>query len=365
MWEPLKSRMRNLYWLKSIFQVYNNALGILKVHFLGGETNVLLHDLQGNRLMIKVTKDNVKRIIKLGKILSRFNAKYEVRDSRIICKPCPSIIRILSPDFTFEELDYVSSLFLLGKYVADVVSFDDNHYLVTDIDGVNWIVRNSSPILLRYDSLFGPLLSCHQEPLEYEWFSDILHEGSIFVDVGANVGGYSVRACKIGARVIAVEPDPDNYHVLKLNLEHNQCTSVNVLNIAAGMREEVRELYEDNRGAPAGFSLLQAKGSGKIKCSVKVKPLDVTIPQLLNNERVDLLKIDVEGVEPEVIKGALDLLKRTRYVIVEVIPSTKSRMLEMLNLLKPLGFKLIDKVCRLSLYCDLLLGKQPQKKKTK
>ena len=358
MWDPLKSRMRNLYWLKSIFQVYNNALGILKVYFLGGETNTLLHDSRGNRLMIKVTKDNVKRIVKLGKTLSMFKAKYEVRDYRIICKPCPSIIRILSPDFTSEELDYLSSLFLLDKYVTDVVSFDDNNYLVTSIDGVKWIVRNSSPILLRYDSLFGPLLPFHQEPQEYKWFSNILHEGSTFVDVGANVGGYTIRACKIGAKVIAVEPDPDNYCVLKLNLEHNHCIGVNVLNIAAGMREEVRELYEDSRGAPAGFSLLQDKGSGKIKCSVKVKPLDVAIPQLLNNELVDLLKIDVEGIEPEVIKGALDLLKRTRYVIVEVIPSTKSRMLEMLNLLKPLGFKLVDKVCRLSLYCDLLLGKQ-------
>lgn len=75
------------------------------------------------------------------------------------------------------------------------------------------------------------------------------------------------------------------------------------------------------------------------------------------NDCVDLLKIDVEGVESEVINGAQNLLKNTRYLIVKVIPSKKSRMFEVLDLLKPSGFKLIDKVCRLSLYCDLFLGK--------
>ena len=304
-----------------------------------------------------MSKDNKEKIIRLGRILSRFQVRYEVRDYEIRCNPLRGIIRALSPDYISEELDYLSSLFLLDKYVAGIVRFDDNHYLVTDTDGVKWIVRRASPILLRCDALFGPLLPCYQEPREYEWFSNALHEGDAFVDVGANVGGYSVRACKIGARVIAVEPDPDNYRVLKLNLELNQCIDAYVLNIAAGRREEVRELYEGSSGAPASYSLLQAKSSGKVKCSVEVKPLDVTIPPLLNNKRVDLLKIDVEGVEAEVIKGALDLLKSTRYIIVEVIPSTKSRMLEVLDLLRPLGFKLIDKVCRLSLYCDLFLSK--------
>lgn len=186
------------------------------------------------------------------------------------------------PRFTSEELDYLSSRFLLGKYVVDVVRFDDNHYLVTDIDGVKWIVRRTSYVLLRCDSIFGPLLSCHQEPREYEWFSKTLREGSTFVDVGANVGGYSVRACNMGARLIAVEPDPDNYRVLKLNLRLNHCYDACVLNIAAGMSEEVCELYYGISGNPAGYSLLHARSSEKVRCSVEVKALDVAIPPLLS-----------------------------------------------------------------------------------
>lgn len=316
----LRSLGSKLYRLRRIFRVHDSRLSILRVYFFGGDVSDILHDLRGGRLPIKVSMDNLEKISRLGIILARRARSW-------------------------------------GKYISSTIRFNDNHYLMTDTDDVKWIVRRASPILLKYDVLFGPLLFCHQEPREYEWFSKILHEGDIFIDVGANVGGYSVRACKIGARVIAVEPDPDNYRVLKINLKLNQCFDAHILNIAAGRREEVLELYESSNGAPVGYSLLQAKKRKKVKCSVNVKPLDVAIPPLLNNEWVDLLKIDVEGVEAEVIKGALDLLKRTRYMIVEVIPSTRSRMLEMLDLLRPLGFKLIDKVCRQSLYCDLFLGK--------
>jgi len=307
MLRPLRSKLDSL---RSIFQVYDNWLGILRVYFLGGETNVSLHDLRGGRLLFKVSKDNVERIISLGNTLAKFRDRYEVT----------------------------------------------NHHLVIDINGVKWIARGSSPILLRDDALFGPLLSYYQEPRECEWLLNALHGGGTFVDVGANVGGYSVRACKIGARVIAVEPDPDNYHVLKLNLELNQCTNAHVLNIAAGSKEEVRQLYQGDEGAPSGYTLEQNKGIREVKCSVETKPLDVAIPPFLRDEWVDLLKVDVEGFEIEVIKGASNLLKRTRYVIVEVIPRTRSKILEVLDLLKPLGFELIDKACRKP-YCNLFLRK--------
>jgi len=353
----IRSLRSKLDSLRSIFQVYDNRLGILRVYFLGGETIASLHDLRGGRLPVKVSKDNVGRIIWLGNILAKFQDRYEVRNDEIRCKPFRNIIKTLGPDFTTEESYLLWVLYSLSEYVTGVVRFNDNHYLAADINGVKWIIRRASPASLRDDALFGPLLSYFQEPREYEWVSSALHAGGTFVDVGANVGGYSVRACKIGARVIAVEPDPDNCRVLKLNLELNRCTNAHVLNIAAGSKEEVRQLYEGDKCAPSGYTLKQDEGVRKVKCTVEVKPLDAAITPLLSDEWVNLLKIDVEGFEVEVIKGASNLLKRTRYVIVEVIPSTKSKILEVLDLLRPLGFKLIDKICRHSLYCDLFLGK--------
>jgi len=357
-WCKLGSSLRSkLYSLRSICQVCDNWLGILRVYFVGGETGASLHDLRGGRLLVKVSKDNVERIISLSRILAQLKDRYQVSNDGVRCQLCHNMIETLSPSFATEELNSLWVLFTLSKYPNGIVEFNHNHYLVVDLNGVRWIIRRNSPTSLSDDALFGPLLPQYQEPREYEWFSNALHGGGTFVDVGANVGGYSVRACKTGARVIAVEPDPDNYSVLKLNLELNQCTNAHVLNIAAGSREEVRQLYKGEKGHPSGYTLKQGHGVREIKCPIEVKPLDVAIPPLLGDEWVNLLKIDVEGFEVEVIKGASDLLKRTHYVIVEVIPSTKSKMLEVLDLLRHARFKLIDKVYRRSLYCDLFLGK--------
>jgi FkbM family methyltransferase len=316
---------------------------------LGGETVTSLHDLRGTKLYVKVCEDNLRRIFSLGNILAKPRYRYEVYN----------IIKIIKPDFIVEEPYLLEVLYLSegSKYITRIVKFDDNHYLMTDIDGIKWLVRKAPPASLRDDILFGPLLSHHQEPQEHEWFLNALHGAAIFVDVGANVGGYTVRAAKMGARVIAVEPDLDNYRVLRSNLELNKCTGAHVLNIAAGSKEEVRQLYQDDKAAPSGYTLKEGEEIRKVKCYVKVKPLDSAITPLLSGERVDLLKIDVEGFEVEVIKGALNLLKRTRHVIVEVFPSTESKMREVLGLLRPIGFKLINKVCRHSIYCDLFLSK--------
>jgi FkbM family methyltransferase len=332
--------------------VSNNVLGILKVYFLGGKTTASIRDSRESCLLLEVSKDNVKRIISLSNILYELWNKYEVSGGKIECEPCPNIIVNLKPNFTSEELHLLKMYTLLGKYVTSNIRFDDGHYLATDIDGFKWVLRKAS---LLIDATFGMLLPHTTEPEEYEWFLKTLHKGGIFVDVGANVGGYSVRACKKGAKTIAVEPDPDNCRVLKLNLQLNQCTDAIVLNIAAGSKQEIRRLYFGSENSPAGYSVVQDKCDREVKCTVAVKPLDIAIAPLLGDEWIDLLKIDVEGFEVEVIKGALNLLQKTRHIIVEVIPSTESKINEVLGLLKSMGFELVGKVCRHSLYCDLFL----------
>ncbi len=358
----LKSLKSKAHSLRSILKLCDNGLGILKVYFLGGKTIASLRDSHNRRLLLDISEDNVKRIISLSNILYELPDKYEVNGDKIRCELCPNIILTLKPNFTTKELHLLTMHNLLSKHVTSNVRFDGDHYLATDIDGFKWILRKTS---LIGDATFGLLLPHYTEPEEREWFVKALHTGGTFVDVGANVGGYTVRACKKGVKTIAVEPDPDNCRVLKLNLQLNQCTNAVVLNIAAGNTQEIRQLYYGGENSPAGYFVGQGKCAGEVKCSVEVKPLDAAITPLLSDKWIDLLKIDVEGFEVEVIKGALNLLNRTRHLIVEVIPYTDSKIVEVLNLLRPLGFKLIDKVCRHyrsqeggeSLYCDLFLGK--------
>ena len=101
--------------------------------------------------------------------------------------------------------------------------------------------------------------------------------------------------------------------------------------------------------------------SAGVRCLVEVEPLDVAILPLLGGEGVDSLKVDVEGSEIEVLKGATDLLKRTQYMIIEVVPNTESKTLEVLSVLESSGFTLIDKVNKMPLCYDFFLHKSDVK----
>ena len=346
---------RKLYSLRSIHQVYDNWLGVLRVYLFGGQTNTLLDNLQGGKLHVEVSKENIGRLISFSNVLVKlWDLGYEIRTDVTLRK----IIKTLTPNPNKEESNLLWALRVSTEYITRFGSFNDNYSVVTDVNGVNWAIRKTSVVSYQSDLLFGPLIRYYQEPEENKWLLKALQKGSIFVDVGANVGGHSIRACKLGAKVIAVEPINENCNVLRLNFELNQLSNFHILNIAAGNREEVRPIYLGT--SPTGSSLTQSKEK-EGKRIVEVKPLDLVIPKLIGTQWVDLLKVDVEGFEIEVLKGAANLLKRTRYIIVEVIPITDSKISEIVNLLKPLGFEIIDKVCRLSLYCDLFLRKSISK----
>ncbi len=179
-----------------------------------------------------------------------------------------------------------------------------------------------------------PLLPYTSEPYEYNsWFKRIIGKGSVFVDVGAFLGGYTLRAVAAGALVIALEPEQENFSILLRNISENDLQSdVVPLRIGAFSKLGKMPLYvQDNFYAT--YSLLT---SAKVKEFIDVKPLD-EIEEIISQRSIDLLKIDVEGVETEVIKGAIETLRKTKYVMVET-----SHMHHLESLLKPLGFKKYD-----------------------
>jgi FkbM family methyltransferase len=72
------------------------------------------------------------------------------------------------------------------------------------------------------------------EAHEYnQWFLNSIRRGQLIVDLGAYVGGYSVRASKLGAEVISIEPDKKNFSILRRNIELNKCSTIHVINLAA------------------------------------------------------------------------------------------------------------------------------------
>ena len=143
-----------------------------------------------------------------------------------------------------------------------------------------------------------------------------LREDDLFVDVGANVGVYTILASAVkGAKSISMEPIPKTYNHLLNNVALNHIEKiVNVLNMGVGEKSgELRFAY--NLNSAVNHVDMYAESSQN-NIVVKVDSLD----HILQGEEPVMLKIDVEGFEAMVIKGASEVMKREslKAIIIEL-----------------------------------------------
>jgi FkbM family methyltransferase len=144
----------------------------------------------------------------------------------------------------------------------------------------------------------------------------LLGPESVFVDVGANQGEFTVAAAKRvpRGRVVAVEPAPELREDLAGNVERNGFRNVTIVPSALADRSGTLPLYAQE-AVVDGFrnegtaSLWAGRERGRLVAEVPVETLDGLVARLAL-PRVDLVKIDVEGAERAVIAGAHETLRR-------------------------------------------------------
>ena len=166
------------------------------------------------------------------------------------------------------------------------------------------LVNNSR--LIARPGMVSATLSIYTGLHEFEDMSFMLHllrEDDAFLDVGANIGIYSVLASNVvGANSFAIEPIPETFIYLLDNLAINKITEkVTALNIGAGDCDGIISFTKD-LGTSNHVVTVEEKNVEKI--NVHVKRLDDVI-----NDNPVLIKIDVEGYEAKVIEGSKRLLE--------------------------------------------------------
>lgn len=173
------------------------------------------------------------------------------------------------------------------------------------------------------------------EFLIFDLYDKLLTSDSNVVDVGANTGVHTCVLSKICERgtVHSIEPDQNNIKNLKNNLKLNNLTN-NINIIKEALHSEIKEVYFDYHSN--NFN----KGVGQISNNyTNNKIITNTLDNLNIKEKIDLIKIDVEGYEVEVLKGGKELLiKNKPHIIIEYNPNSWS--LKMLNDFIPYDFKL-------------------------
>jgi FkbM family methyltransferase len=160
-------------------------------------------------------------------------------------------------------------------------------------------------------------VSGHYESELIDFMKTRLCCGSTFVDIGANVGLYSVEASSIigpDGRILALEAHPYTYKFLEENVKRHCGNRVTALNVAVGEIDgQARFTYETRN--PGSSHIATECDSTSI--SVPMQRLD-NIVEEQGIERVHYLKLDVEGFEPSVLRGATRTLERNESLVLQI-----------------------------------------------
>lgn len=177
------------------------------------------------------------------------------------------------------------------------------------------------------------------------FIKQFLKEGYTFIDIGANIGCYSLIAAKyVGkkGRVICFEAIKETYNSLNENIKINNLENTYVFNNAIYNRNQKLTLHVANKYNSGMSSIHNHSSEAGITQQCEAITLDDFISKN-ETKRIDLIKIDIEGAEIYALQGMLNVIKQFKPTILielsdSVLENTNINKTEIIKLLIDLGY---------------------------
>lgn len=184
------------------------------------------------------------------------------------------------------------------------------------------------------------------EKLETELIKKEIKKGHRVIDIGANIGYYTLLFSRLvgeKGKVFAFEPDPTNFSLLKRNIEENSCGNVILEQKAVGERVSSGKLYlsEENKGDHRIYE----PGEKRESVVIEIISLD---EYFKNTDSIDFIKMDVQGAEMKVLRGMEEILKKGNEMKIaaefwpKALKKAGDESRDMLTLLLSNGFKIYE-----------------------
>ena len=197
--------------------------------------------------------------------------------------------------------------------------------------------------LIAKDDKFGSLLKFKTEDVvgrhiykrgEYEshisnYLIDEMNfsKGDIALDIGANIGWYSMLLNKLmpeSSKIYAFEPDPVNYGLLSENIRLNDAQNVVSVNSALSNKKEIKKLYLYSNKNLGRHSLLDINEGEYVNVETLVLD-DYLESENIELSKIKFVKIDIEGYEYFALSGASKVLDHVQCLISEFVPAHMQR----------------------------------------
>ncbi len=183
----------------------------------------------------------------------------------------------------------------------------------------------------------NPLHTAYRESLLL-FYSQFINKNDLCFDIGANYGNRTETFLKLGARVVTVEPQPNESRFL--NIKFGQ--KINLVVKAIGAKKKIQTMYLNEDSAISSLSeewiekVSQTKRFKHIKWNNKLEVEVTTLDELIKEFGIpDFCKIDVEGYELEVLKGLSQSIKQLSFEF--TVPEFTDKAVECVEILSNLG----------------------------
>lgn len=187
------------------------------------------------------------------------------------------------------------------------------------------------------------------ENMASSFILDNLKEGDVFVDVGANIGYFSMLAARQKAgKVLAIEPAPKTYGILNMNIKHNMFANViESFNIAlGGEKRTAKFIYSLGPKNHVEYEVDNIH-TNLPTTNVNVITLDDLLKSRKEVNKIDFIKVDIEGYEYDFLLGAKKTIEAFKPIILMEIEEHRlakynATAEEVFNFMNYLGYKYLS-----------------------
>lgn len=206
------------------------------------------------------------------------------------------------------------------------------------------------------------------EPLTTHLILSEIKEGMICLDLGSNIGYYAIIESNIvekSGKIFAIEPSPINFPILKTNLENQKMKNYIATNIAIGDKNEEMEFIVSKKSNWSKIRIDNEEINPDDEViKIPVKTLDLFVKEN-NIEKIDIIRMDVEGYEYNILNGSKNVLEEYRpklFIEVHKMYLGTKKTFEMLKFLHSLKYEIKYFVPRV--YDTPIIGKPKDIKKS-